>query len=585
MHRELDTLGAPPAPDRGAAAALDTLVRLADQAGAPEIASEAAALAERLNEGRFYVACLGQFKRGKSTLLNALVGQALLPAGIVPITTAVTVLRWGAELRARVRLAQAWRDIGVGELAAYVSEEQNPSNRKGVSLVEVFVPSPLLADGLCLVDTPGVGSVIRANTDATRDFVPQIDAALVVIGTDPPISGEELALVEAAAAQVGSLLFVLSKADRSTDAERREAVAFTRRVLAERLRTEPGPVLQVSALDRLTDGRSSGDWEALEQALRSLSASAGGALLDQAAARGIERLTERLRNDVDEQRRALARPIAETERHVEALGACVADGRRALNELRFLFAAEQKRLLARYADELRGFVERELPVAAAELTAALQTRAGRRGALRREALTLARAIADRSVHRWLEETEPRAEALYREAAERFADLANGLLERVARDGGLATLPPAVSPQLGFRSRRLFVAIGMMRTTRRRPIRWIADQLRAPAAARRTVERDAHAFLATLIRGNAGRVADDLDRRVIKSRQALELEIHAALEQITASAVRALARARTQHEAGHDAAQAELARLDALRTAVAGLARAPGDGGRAQRPGW
>jgi hypothetical protein len=84
--------------------------------------------------------------------------------------------------------------------------------------------------------TPGVGSVIRANTDATRAFVPQIDAALVVIGTDPPISGEELA-VEEAAAQVGTLLFVLSKADRSTETERGEAVA-SRRVLADRLRTE-----------------------------------------------------------------------------------------------------------------------------------------------------------------------------------------------------------------------------------------------------------------------------------------------------------------------------------------------------------
>ena len=97
-------------------------------------------------------------------------------------------------------------------------------------------------------------------------------------------------------------------------------------------------------------------------------------------------------------------------------------------------------MLERYAAELRGFVERELPVAAAELTAALQTRTGRRGELRRHALTVAREIADRSVLRWLAETEPVAEALYREAAERFADLANALLQRVARDGGLASAP-------------------------------------------------------------------------------------------------------------------------------------------------
>lgn len=572
MHRELEPAGASPASDLGGQTApLATLARLAGEAGVPEVAGEASALAERLTEGRFYVACLGQFKRGKSTLLNALVGQPLLPAGIVPITAAVTVLRWGSALHARVRLGGDWHQIEVGDLADYVSEERNPANRKGVSLVEVFVPSPLLAHGMCLVDTPGVGSVIRANTDVTREFVPQIDAALVVVGTDPPISGEELALVEEAAAQVGTLLFVLSKADRSTDAERGEAVAFTRRVLAERLRRDPGPVLQVSAIERLNGGRPSGDWHALEHTLRTLSESVGGALLDQAAARGTERLAERLLHDVDEQRRALARPIVETERHVEALGACVADGRRAIHELGFLFAAEQKRLLERYAAALREFVERELPVAAAELSAALETRTGRRGAFRRQALTVAREIADRSVLRWLVETEPLAETLYREAAERFADLANALLQRVARDGGLATLPPGVNPPLGFRTKRRFVAIGMMRATVRRPGRWIVDALRSPAAARRAGERDAHAFLATLIRGNAGRVTDDLDDRMIRSRHALELEIHTALEQITASAVRALDRARAQHHTGRDAVQAELARLDQLRLAVEGLA--------------
>ena len=55
--------------------------------------------------------------------------------------------------------------------------------------------------------------------------------------------------------------------------------------------------------------------------------------------------------------------------------------------------------------------------------------------------------------------------------------------------------------------------------------------------------------------------------MIKSRRALESEIHTALEQITASAERALARARAQHDAGHDAVQAELTRLDQLRRAV------------------
>jgi ABC-type uncharacterized transport system ATPase component len=69
---------------------LRELGRLAAELGAESAAEEAAALAERIAEGRFHVACVGQFKRGKSTLLNALVGAPILPSGVVPVTAVVT---------------------------------------------------------------------------------------------------------------------------------------------------------------------------------------------------------------------------------------------------------------------------------------------------------------------------------------------------------------------------------------------------------------------------------------------------------------------------------------------------------------
>lgn len=63
---------------------LARLADLATEAGLPALARQASREIERLAEGRFYVACVGQFKRGKSTLINALVGQAVLPAGVAP---------------------------------------------------------------------------------------------------------------------------------------------------------------------------------------------------------------------------------------------------------------------------------------------------------------------------------------------------------------------------------------------------------------------------------------------------------------------------------------------------------------------
>ena len=215
---------------------LQRLADLAESFGAERVVNDARALAERIAEGRFYVACVGQFKRGKSTLLNALVGEAVLPTGVVPVTTVPTVLRYG-QPSARVQTAnRSWTSIQLSEVEQYVSEEHNPENAKGVTGVEVFVPAPLLGSGMCFVDTPGLGSVFAGNTAATQDFIPHIDAALVVVGADPPISGEELAIVETVAKQVSDLLFVLNKADRVTERERSAAIKFARKLLESRLR-------------------------------------------------------------------------------------------------------------------------------------------------------------------------------------------------------------------------------------------------------------------------------------------------------------------------------------------------------------
>ncbi|HUD74846.1 MAG TPA: dynamin family protein, partial [Terracidiphilus sp.] len=107
------------------------LAGLAQELGAEPVAEEARELAARVSEGRFYVACIGQFKRGKSTLLNALVGHTVVPTGFVPVTAVPTVIRFGDELRARVRMRDgAWRDVDLPDLKEYVTEELNPENKK-----------------------------------------------------------------------------------------------------------------------------------------------------------------------------------------------------------------------------------------------------------------------------------------------------------------------------------------------------------------------------------------------------------------------------------------------------------------------
>ena len=199
-------------------------------------------LLERLDVGRFHLAVLGQFKRGKSTLLNALLGEPLLPASVVPLTAIPTFVCPGASTQARVvYLAdEAAPEIFSGDatrlpafLARFVTEEANPKNRLGVSHVEVSHPAPILRQGVVLIDTPGIGSTFRHNTEATLNFLPQCDAAMFLVSADPPVTEVEIAFLKQVRSKVSRLFFILNKVDYLSEAERRSALEFLKRALRE----------------------------------------------------------------------------------------------------------------------------------------------------------------------------------------------------------------------------------------------------------------------------------------------------------------------------------------------------------------
>lgn len=178
----------------------------------------------------------------------------VLPIGVVPVTAIVMILRHGSLLRADVHYENGSRQqIPADSISEFVSEERKPANFRGVAAVEVFVPCPLLSSGMSLVDTPGMGSVFAGNTVITKAFVPHIDAALAVLGANPPISGDELALIEKVSAHIDDIVLVLNKAHRLTERESLEAIAieFTRRRLTDKVARRKSRILQISASEWL----------------------------------------------------------------------------------------------------------------------------------------------------------------------------------------------------------------------------------------------------------------------------------------------------------------------------------------------
>jgi len=179
-------------------------------------------LGDRFAEGRFHVAVLGQFKRGKSTLLNALTGEPILPVGVAPLTAAPPFIQYGEMPKIKVkyqgdRAADEFPGGSTEERSAYlarfVTEAGNPQNRLGVTEVQVDLLAPILAGSVVLIDTPGIGATYRHETMATLNFLQQCDADLFLISTDPPITEVELDFLRQVREKVPRLFFVLNKID------------------------------------------------------------------------------------------------------------------------------------------------------------------------------------------------------------------------------------------------------------------------------------------------------------------------------------------------------------------------------------
>lgn len=224
-------------------------------------------LLEKLRQNRFNLVILGAFKRGKSSLINALLGKQLLPTGILPLTSVVTILGYGEKLRIQVHFHQGQsRQINQDELPDYITEKGNPRNHKGVREVEIAYPSDYLSDGVRIIDTPGVGSVYSHNSEVAYNYLPQVDAAVFVVTVDPPLSEAEQEFLKDIREYVHKLFFVLNKIDYVEAPERQEALEFTAKVLQTNLETEKISIFPMSAKLAMT-GKSNGHPELLEASL------------------------------------------------------------------------------------------------------------------------------------------------------------------------------------------------------------------------------------------------------------------------------------------------------------------------------
>ena len=235
--------GRPPA-TTPAQSALELVVELAARYEVSSLSGLIATVQAAMKQDEITVAVLGRFKAGKSSFLNEFIGcgpsSGPLPVGVVPVTAAVTEIRYGARERAWVHhINDGDREVRLDQISAYILEKENPENTKRVERITVELPALRRFRGLNFVDTPGLESALAHNTQTSLDWLPNVGLALVAVSVDPPLSQRDIDLVKSLYRYTPKVAILLTKADLLSEQELAEVVEFVRAQLARNLPEAP----------------------------------------------------------------------------------------------------------------------------------------------------------------------------------------------------------------------------------------------------------------------------------------------------------------------------------------------------------
>jgi hypothetical protein len=180
----------------------------------PDLDARLAAARDRVLGDRTRVLVVGEFKQGKSLLVNGLVGAPVCPS-LDDVATAVpTVVRHAETVSTTlVRPGGERVDVPPDDLADHVCEQGNPGNREGWDHAEVGIPRAFLAGGLEIVDTPGVGGLSSVHGAATTGMLPSAHAVLLVSDAAQEYTAPELEFLRHAASVCPNVVCVVTKTD------------------------------------------------------------------------------------------------------------------------------------------------------------------------------------------------------------------------------------------------------------------------------------------------------------------------------------------------------------------------------------
>jgi hypothetical protein len=202
----------------GVALDLDRLAAHANTLGLTEAAKLSSDVGARLSERRFTVAVVGEFKRGKSTFINALLGAEALPTDVLPCSATPNRVTHAMKEAVRIEFCDGRiENIPFAELSDYVTKLTPDSEKRAATIREAVIayPTPYCANNVDVIDTPGLNDD-QTMTNVTLAVLPQTDTAIMVIMAQAPFSQYERDFLEnkLLTADLGRVIFVVNAIDR-----------------------------------------------------------------------------------------------------------------------------------------------------------------------------------------------------------------------------------------------------------------------------------------------------------------------------------------------------------------------------------
>jgi small GTP-binding protein len=320
-------------------------------------------LVRKLEEDRFHLVVVGEFNHGKTTFVNALLGEQALPVGVTPTTATIHHIRWAEKPEAFV--------VGAGgERRAIPFDEAKRfavgggASSQDVDYLEIGYPAALLKERILLVDTPGVNDLSLQRADITYSYVPRADAVLFLLDAGQILKESERVFLQdkLLKASRDKIVFVITKWDLLSAEEQREALAYAKVHLSDLVK-EP-TVFPVSAENALGGkAASSGLPELVAHLTRFLAEERGRIMLDNALGEGLG-VAQLLSKGVDARRRSIVMKNEEIDRRIALLEQDLAGKAGTIEQRRMAIREEVSAIKASAHKDLDRFVDevcRQLP--------------------------------------------------------------------------------------------------------------------------------------------------------------------------------------------------------------------------------